>query len=136
MMQTVTFEHLNLNPRGRKTADCVIRALAAVTGGSYKDVLLELANIQIETGHDMSTKYGYERFLTSRGWVKHKQPRKIDGSKYLVGEIGNLVRPYERVIITMVHHMTVKMNQSIYDIWDCRRKTIGNYYTHPDDMPY
>jgi len=129
----ISFKNFNVNPKNRKTTDCVIRAIATATRQEYDKVVLDLAQMQIKTGYDMSDKKCYEKYLISLGWVKHKQPRKIDGSKYLVGEIDDLVYPHQTAIISLAHHLTVKDFYDIVDIWDCRHKTIGNYYTLIDD---
>ena len=129
----IGFKRENLNPKGRKTTDCVIRAITAATKKDYNEVLMDLAKLQVETAYDMSDKRCYEKYLVSLGWIKHKQPRKIDGTKYRVGEINKLVYPGQRAIISMAGHLSVKVDQDIIDTWDCRRKTIGYYYTHPED---
>lgn len=128
----VGFNKYNANPKGRKTGDCVIRAISRATGKHYNDVVMDLAQMQIQTGYDDASKECYDKYLKEQGWIKHKQPRYEDGTKYLVGDIYRLTQPYQRVIITMAGHMTVKDGE-IQDTWDCRRKTISNYYTHPDD---
>jgi len=129
----VGFKNENINPRKRKTTDCVIRAITTATSMEYSQVLLGLADIHIKTGYHMSDKKNYEKFLNNLGWIKHKQPRKLDGTKYLVGEINQLVRPNQRAIISLAGHLTAKIENEIIDTWDCRHKTIGNYYTHPKD---
>jgi hypothetical protein len=57
-----------------------------------------------------------------------KQPREYDGTKYLVGEVDRLIKSTDTVIIRCAHHLTVVKNNTLYDLWDCRYKTIGNYY--------
>jgi hypothetical protein len=131
------FQKLNVNPKVRKTGDCVTRALSKVMRIDYNQVVLDLAKLQVETGYDSHSKQCYELYLKQHGWIKHKQPRYAeDGTKYLVGDIYKLLYPYERAIISCAHHLTCKDSMDIIDTWDCRRKTIGNYYTHPDDNPY
>jgi len=132
----VGFMKHNANPKGKRTGDCVIRAITVATGIPYSQVVTELTKIHLETGHDSHSKQAYEKYLISLGWIKHKQPVKLDGSKYKVGEINLLIRPYERAIISMANHLSVKLGTNVYDTWDCRKKTIGNYFTHPKDSPY
>ena len=77
----------------------------------------------------MNDKKNYEKYLEQLGWVKMKQPRKSDNTKYLVGEIDE-VTTHSSVIISCAHHLTCRINDEIVDIWDCRGKTIGNYWIY------
>lgn len=118
-------EH-NQNPKGRKTSDCVVRALSFALKVPYEEVLRELFETQLKTGYCLLDKQCYERVLAAHGFVKMKQPRHANGSKYLVREIDLLTM--KRCVVSMANHLTAAEGGFIYDIWDCRNKTIGNYY--------
>ena len=120
------FIQYNRNPKGRKTSDCVIRALSFVLQTSYEDTLKELFETQLKTGYCLLDKQCFERVLKAHGFVKMKQPRHNDGTKYLVREIDLLTT--KRCLVTMANHLTAAEGGFIYDIWDCRNKTIGNYW--------
>jgi hypothetical protein len=124
----VKFELKNVNPKNKKTTDCVIRALTVATGKTYYEVFEELYKLSIKTGWFMNEKRLEEKFLEQNGFIKIKQPKKLDGSKYLIGEIDKLIKITDTVIISCAHHLTVVKNNILYDLWDCRYKTIGNYY--------
>ena len=121
------FSLVNLNPKGKKTSDCVIRAIALVSGKKYEEVRDDAYAIYCKTGYAMSDKKNEERLLEKYGFVKMKQPRKADNTKYLVGEIWKLTdgRP---CVVSCAHHLTAYNGNDIVDLWDCRNKTIGNYY--------
>jgi hypothetical protein len=119
----------NVNPRNRKTTDCVIRALTVATGEDYYKVLNDLYNIQVETGYDMAEKRSIDHYMKRNGWTKHKQPKKPNGKKYLVGEIDLLIDEGDPVVISLAGHLTAVKDDHLVDDWDCRYKTIGNYYT-------
>ena len=125
----IGFEFKNLNPKNKKTADCVIRALTVATGDSYEVIRDELIEIMKKTGYMINSKNAYERLLKARGWVKHKQPRYPDGLKFKVGEIGYLIKENESAVVSLANHLTAIEKGKIVDTWDCRHKTIGNYYT-------
>lgn len=116
----------NANPKGRKTDDCVVRALTFALKLPYEEVLKELYETQLKTGYCLLGKRVYERVLANHGFVKMKQPRHLDGRKYLVGEIDLLTR--KRCVVSMANHLTAAEDGFYYDTWDCRRKCIGNYY--------
>lgn len=124
----VDFKKENINPRNRKTADCVIRAIAMATGDPYELVRDELFEIMKKTGYMMNTKQVYEKYLDAKGWEKQKQPRREDGTKYRVGEIDELIGKYDTAVIGMPGHLSVVKNGTLIDNWDSRRKIIGNYY--------
>ena len=118
----------NINHKNRKTSDCVVRAIAKASGKDYLVVLKDLYDLSVKTGYMFNDKHCYEKLLENYGFYKCKQPKKSDNTKYLVGEIDRLVRLGESVVISCAHHLTCYVNDELVDIWDCRRKTIGNYW--------
>ncbi len=124
----IDFEKKNINPLGKKTGDCVVRALALALDRDYVDVYKELFDISLGTGFIVNDKHVEEKFMARHGFVKHKQPKKPNGEKYLIAEIDKLCR--DRVIvISCAHHLTVVIGGTLVDSWDCRGKCISNYYT-------
>ena len=125
------YRNINRNPKGRKTGDCVTRALCGVLGCTYEkalDLQVEYAKkycfgiTTIETVGKILKQYGYE---------KMKQPRKPDGKKYKVGELDTLVFDDEMtdgIFVSMANHVVCVQDNAIEDIWDCRKKTISNYW--------
>ncbi len=124
----VDFKQKNLNPKGKKTGDCVIRALALALDKDYYTVYHELYMLSIKLGFIVSDKRVEEKLLLGSGFIKHKQPIKPSGRKYLVGEIDKLTKE-DVVVISCAHHLTACIKGTIYDTWDCRGKCISNFYT-------
>ena len=122
----------NVNPKNRKTTDCVIRALTVATGEDYYTVLKDLYELQVATGYDPTEKRIIDRYMERQGWTKHKQPRRPDGKKYLVGEIDLLIDEGDVAVVSLAGHLTAVKDDHLIDTWDCRHKTIGNYYTKKD----
>lgn len=118
----------NVNPKNKRTGDCVVRALTVATSISYEQVVKELVGIWLKTGFPYNDKRNYEVFLKNHNFEKMKQPRKKNGTKYLVGEINELVSKNDIVVISMARHLVCKTAEGIIDIFDPRQKTIGNYY--------
>ena len=124
----IDFEKKNVNPKGKKTGDCVVRALSVALGRDYTEVYKQLFALSLATGYIINDKRVEEKFLAASGFVKHKQPKKPNGKKFLIGEIDKLCK--ERVIVvSCAHHLTVVMDGTLIDTWDCRGKCISNYYT-------
>ena len=120
------FIQYNCNPKGRKTGDCSTRALATILNISYEKALQEQCDTAIKYCYGLTSKETIEKIMAKYGWTKMKQPRKDNGKKYLVGEINKLTS--ENALILMANHFSVMCGGAILDIWDCRDKTIGNYW--------
>ena len=124
----IALKKLNNNFKNKKTGDCVIRALSQASGKDYKVVAQELFELYMKYGYIINDKHTYEKWLEANGFVKYPQPRKSDNSKYLVGEIDKLIRLGENAVISCANHLTCVCDDELVDIWDCRKKCIGNYY--------
>lgn len=124
----LNFIKTNQNPKGRKTCDCVIRALSSATGKTWDEVYQDLAAIGFKIKAMPNDKPTYERYLQQQGWEKHKQPRKVSGFKYVVGELQELTAA-SRVVISVANHLTCVIDGSIVDSWNTNDRTILNYWT-------
>lgn len=129
----IDFFEFNNNPKGKKTGDCVIRALAQATGKPYLEVYKELFEISCKKGYMINDRRCYEKFLEQNGFVKYKQPKKWDGTKYTIGEIDELVGEDDIVIVKCAGHLTCVYDLYLYDTWDCRDYCIGNFYIKEED---
>lgn len=125
------FELVNVNPKKRRTGDCSTRALVTTLDISYEEAIKLQAEVAIKTCYGITDKEVMEGVLKKFGYVKMKQPRKPNGKKYMVHELDQLLtydQMAEGVLVTVANHHTSIKYGSVVDIWDCRRKTVGNYY--------
>ena len=137
--ETTTFHLHNANPKGRLTGDCTDRAISTACGVPYEQVVMDLARIQCETGYSRSMHGGIEILLERYGWVKHKQPRKPDNTKYTGKEFCKVVQngiAKDGIVITDKifctiggHHVTAIMDGKVWDVWNCTDSCVGNYWT-------
>ena len=134
---TATFHFHNANPKGRITTDCVIRAIATATELPYNQVVMELAQLQCETGYDDGEKKLYGRYLESKGFRKMKQPRKMDGTKFIGKEFCEALQDnYEytigktpRIVANIGgNHIVAIIDAQVWDIWNSTHGCIGNYW--------
>lgn len=127
---TETFAFFNANPHNRYTTDCVIRAISTATDIPYNQVVMDLAELQCKTGYDDGESKLYGKYLESKGWIKHKQPRKADNTKYTGKEFCGLV-PFSKKYIVHIggHHIAAIISGQVFDTWDCTDGCIGNYWT-------
>lgn len=138
--ETSTFHFYNANPHNRLTTDCVIRALSTALEIPYNDVVMELAELQCQTGFDPSEKKTYDKFLQKHGWIKMPQPKKPNGNKYTGAEFCSRARSHllkltldgsrqERVIANIGgHHIVAIIDYKVWDTWDSTDGCIGNYW--------
>ena len=145
---TNIFHYFNANPKDKITTDCVVRAIAialcADKIGSGENwgklikqkwgvVLESLVQNSIKTGYMYDDTTGYTKFIEDHyGFIKHKQPRHEDGTKFTVREF-IADHPKGVYLVYMPSHMTVVINGVAYDIWDVTKShtRVGNYWEKP-----
>lgn len=102
----MSFQKTNLNPKGWKTGDCVVRAIANANNTSWEVTYQQLSDIGLKKCRMPNEKHTYEALLKEYGWIKQKMPRHEDGTRFTVGE---LVEQYNGpIIISMAKHLTYK----------------------------
>lgn len=107
------FHYLNLNPKLRKTGDCVIRAIAGALGIPWKkasDMLYAMATSQY---CEMSCIGCYSKLFDSLGF------EEVDAEDMTVGELADRYSD-DILIIRISGHLTFAKYGVVYDIWDCR----------------
>lgn len=127
---TNTFRFYNANPKNKFTCDCGIRAISTATQIPYNQVVMELAEMQCTTGYDVGDTKLINKYLQSKGWIKHTQPRKADNTKYTGKEFCERAHYYENYIANIGgHHIVAIIDGRVYDTWDSTDGCIGNYWT-------
>ena len=139
--ETSTFHYYNANPKNRMTGDCVVRALCTAMGKPYEDVYRELLESALKTGYSIASTENFDRYLKANGWIKNKQPRKADNTKYTGKEFckelnAEIMAVGKSVIANIGGHHIVCIKEAgehgffkVWDIWDSTYKCIGNYWT-------
>lgn len=147
--ETETFIYYNRNPKNKITGDCAIRAISTALDQDYNKTLMEMAELSCKTGYMFNDKKGIDRYLTSKGWVKHKQPRKSDNTKYTGKEWCEYISAfdpyaYSRNIVANIggHHIVAilptgenkdRQNYKVHDTWNSTYKCVGNYWVKEND---
>lgn len=129
--ETSTFHYYNANPKNRITGDCVFRAFALAMGQDYNKTVMEMAEMMCKTGYALNDAKGEAKYLESKGWVKHSQPKKSDGTKYTGQEFCKLFAEKNQRYIAHIggHHVVAIVNGKVNDVWDSTGGCIGNYWT-------
>lgn len=129
--ETNTFHYYNANPKNRFTGDCWLRAVCTGLNEPYNEVLQEMVQVHLETGYEMSCSTAIDKYLASKGWVKHKQPRKRDNTKYTGEEFCKKIADKNKRYICNIggHHMVAIVDGKVNDTWNSTDGCIGNYWT-------
>lgn len=131
---TAYFRYYNANPKDRRTADCVVRAIAVSSGKSWDKVLDGLVEVAHKYKIMVNDIPCFDRYLQSLGYTKMKQPRKPDNTKYTGEEfcrdyLGKFILgEYDVVANIGGHHTIAIVDRQVVDIWNSSYKTIGNYW--------
>lgn len=143
---TTTFHFYNANPKNRITGDCVCRAVCTVLQQDYNTTLRELCEIQCKTGYDFTSVEGITAYMKTKGWVRCKQPRKRDNTKYTgdqfcrelsrydcsIGEDFDFSFEITRVLINIGgHHTVAVVDQQIWDQWNSTDGCVGTMWVKP-----
>ena len=125
-----TFHFSNLNPKGQRAGDCVIRAISAFMRWDWERTYRELAERGIKAGYIVNDDENYQSFLAEKGFEKHKQPRRGNCFKFTAAEFcKEIAEPGKTYLLRLAHHLTfVGPDCKIWDTWDCWFKTVGNYW--------
>ena len=119
------FIKYNNNPKGRKTGDCVVRAISLALNQTWEDTYAQFLDVALETGYAIATKEHFTIYLKQRGYEKQKMPKEF------ADEIAEKDTTY---IVNLANHLTVIKNKNLYDIWDCSRKSVGNFWVISKDV--
>lgn len=131
---TEYFRYYNANPKDRRTADCVVRAISVSTGKTWDEVLDGLVEVAHKYKIMVNDVPCFDRYLQSLGYTKMKQPRKSDNTKYTGEEfcrdyLGKFrLGEYDVVANIGGHHTIAIVDCKVVDIWNSSHKTIGNYW--------
>ena len=125
---TKSFHFYNANPKGKYTTDCVIRALCTAMDKSWDEVLTDLCTYAIKYKYMIDEPKCYGKYLEDNGWVKHKQPRKDDNTKYTGEEFVKYKTKGKYVAHIGGHHIVAIKDGRVYDTWDSTDGCIGNYW--------
>lgn len=113
----------NVNPKARKTGDCVIRAIAKAEGKTWFDVFDALTVIARKKCSVPNYKDTYEAYLDGYVVIPCKIETPNGNVKFTIKEFA---QSYNKgvYIISVAGHLTVVIDGNLYDTWDCSNKKI------------
>ncbi len=126
----MSFTKLNLNPKEKKTSDCVVRAIACGTGQSWEKVYQDLCRIGLEEYEMPNSKTVWQKYLNELGWKKQPMPKIKFGNTYRRVRLEAFAKDIiKNSIVSVASHLTCVEDGSIIDTWNCGHKSVGNYWT-------
>lgn len=128
---TPCFHYHNENPYGKRTGDCMHRAIALATGIDWKVTAVATALWEAKTGNIACTGNEIDSLLQEFGpWYKNPMPKHYDGTRYTIAELCiKLGKTKHPVIVSCANHLTCIKDGKVWDTWDCTWKSVGNYWT-------
>ena len=132
---TDTFTYHNANPKQKNTTDCVTRAISTALNKDYKETAKELFELWIKTGYEITDTRCFGKYLESKGFIKQKQPRKADNTKYTGKEFTQIFKSICVANIGGNHTVCIK-DGKIFDTWDSSNGCIGNYWIKEEKEEY
>ena len=118
------FHYINLNPVGRHTADCVIRAMAMFFNWTWTEMMKELCSFCCENGYMPNYKSGYKAYLICQGCPPKTPPEECTVKEFLEKYASN----DNTYLVTCSNHMTCIKDGRINDTWDCSNRRVKNYW--------
>ncbi len=119
------YQYYNANPLGRRTGDCVKRAITLASGLTYSDVEAGLQQHRKITGASAfntdNNPDSYVLHALHAVWLSFPA---VKGQKRMTGERFCRAYPKGRYILTMAGHWTACIDGVIMDTWDCSRKIV------------
>ena len=132
----------NINPKNKRSTDCVIRAISMAIGKTLEEVINDMVKIYFKTGWFISDTKCVDRYLKECGFIKHPQLKKESGRKYTGREFCTYLNEFMKSgnpVIAKIgtHHITVFVNKGttiekdykVVDTWDCSTRCVGNWWS-------
>ena len=123
------FIEFNINPKNKRTKDCVIRAIATATNKTWETVYRELTELGIKKGLMINDRNNWKAYLKNLGYEKQNMPRREDRTRYTLEEFCDEIAEDNKIyIVKVANHLTIVKEKNLYDTWNCSRKSVGNYW--------
>jgi hypothetical protein len=122
----MAYKNVNLNPAGRRTEDCAVRALAAAMSKPWKEIYTDLC-VQGSLLCDMPcANRVWKTYLIGNGWGRHRISR--------VSEMQCTVKGFAdsnqsgTFLLEMPTHVVCVQNGDWIDTWDCGNEVPKAYW--------
>ena len=129
---TRTFHFYNANAKNKFGGDCVVRAISTALNQSWEDTVREMTEVGISIGYVLNDTHTIDAYLKQKGWVKQKQPKRENGTKYTGSEFCKMQKSKGNTQTFIANigckHIVAIVNNKVNDIWNSSHRVIGNYW--------
>lgn len=116
------FKYLNINPKQITINDCVTRAISLATDTPYYEVRDLLTKSAKEMGCCRVCRPCYTIMLKN-----YYNLEPIEDDYHTIGEIADMY-PNRTLLIRSSGHLSCSINDTIYDIFDCRNELATHFW--------
>lgn len=120
------WEYFNPNPRGRRTGDCVIRAVCAATGLDWDTVYTGVALAGYAMEDMPSGNHVWRAYLRALGFRRQTMPDTCPDC-YTVEDFAE-DHPRGKYVLGCGTHAVGIVDGTVMDIWDSRELPVLYYY--------
>jgi hypothetical protein len=122
----MTYVRLNVNPKGRATDDCVVRAFSVASGRTWEQTLTDLFNISMRLKVMPNAIAAYQLYAKDLGYTRCKVV-VVDGHRPTVASFAK-ANPTGVYILRCANHLTVVVDGAYKDTYDCGGKSVYMYW--------
>lgn len=108
----------NVNPKKKKTGDCVIRAVTKATGQDWHKVFFELCKLGDSMCEMPNSTNVVEQYLKQFGFVRVSYKVRRGDKRPTVKSFCR-DHPKGVYVLRVANHEVCAINGNYYDIWDC-----------------
>ena len=126
------FMRENVNPKGNRVGDCVVRALAKATDKTWDDVFRELCEIAFEQKQMPNAEAVWKEYAKANGFVYRPLPKVQSGEKR--PRVAKFVEGLGEgtYLLRVSKHLAMAKDGRYYDSWDCGNRSLYGYWElHP-----
>ena len=116
------YKYLNVNPKKITINDCVTRAISLATGMPYYEVRDLLTQSAKDIGCCRICRPCYTIMLK-----RYFDLDVIEDGYHTAGEVADMY-PNNTLLIRTSGHLTSSIDDTIYDIFDCRNELCTHYW--------
>lgn len=115
------FQLENLNPKSKKTTDCVVRAIAKAENKSWLEIYDALSEIARKDYSMPNDNKVLAKYLVK--YPKINVMHEVDGKRKRLTVSDVCQSRKGTYIVAIANHLTVVVDGVNYDIWDCRDRS-------------
>lgn len=120
------YQYCNLNPRGIRVGDCVVRALSKALNQSWETTYIQLTVQGYLMGDLIAANSVWGEYLRNKGFDREMISNDCP-DEYSIEDFA-VERPIGTYIVGTGTHATAVIDGIIYDIWDCSQERPLYYY--------